>query len=144
MKQIINGKQYDTEKALHIGSHQNTIDTAAPTYAKESLYRKKTGEYFLHCEGGANTRYAKMLKDHTWTSGEVIRPLDYDEARMWTEAQLDPEVYFAEFGTENADESTVVLSISLPAKIAAKGRRRAQEIGSRSLSAYIASLIDNA
>lgn len=50
MKKIINGKKYDTESAQEICSrssgHYGDFHRVA-----ETLYRKKTGEFFLYGEG---------------------------------------------------------------------------------------------
>ena len=52
MKKVIRGRVYDTETAQEIGSTcgggENRTDFH---YWEETLYKKKTGEYFLHCFG---------------------------------------------------------------------------------------------
>ena len=58
MKKIIDNKVYDTNTATLIGSKDNGISPASFAYCRESLYRKRTGEYFKHGEGGANSKYA--------------------------------------------------------------------------------------
>ena len=60
MKKIINGKLYDTSTAHLVGEWDNQL-YGNPDYAAESLYRKRTGEFFLHGEGGARSRYAQLV-----------------------------------------------------------------------------------
>lgn len=88
MKKVIRGRLYDTEKAKGIGSASDTGET---------LYRKRTGEYFL-------------------TSGDrIIKPLAYTEAKEWAENALDGDEVAAEFGEpeENGDRTTLNISITV-------------------------------
>ena len=63
MKKIINGKKYDTETATKIGEYSNGYSTSDFHYIDETLYRKKTGEFFLYGEGGPMTRYSHACGD---------------------------------------------------------------------------------
>jgi len=47
MKQIINGKKYDTDTAEHLATAHCTENPNDFGYWRERLYLKKTGEYFL-------------------------------------------------------------------------------------------------
>ena len=107
MKKYIDGKCYDTETAKYIGSDSYAYP-GDYNYWEEKLYRKKTGEYFLHGEGGANTRYSVSIDQNSWTGGEKIIPLTKEEAREWAEEHLSEEKYEAEFVTENESELTVI------------------------------------
>ena len=60
MKKIINGKVYDTETAQVLGSWSNMSDRSFERI-DETLYRKRTGEFFLHGEGGPMSRYAVQI-----------------------------------------------------------------------------------
>jgi hypothetical protein len=97
MKKIINGKRYDTDTAKILGSagYSHPGDFS---YWYEALYRKKTGEFFLHGVGGAMSRYARRIGLDEWTGGEEIRPLSPEEARKWIEKNLDVEEYEEIFG----------------------------------------------
>ena len=55
MKKIINGRKYDTETAKEIGYWSNGYPCSDFNHCEETLYLKKTGEYFLYGEGGALT-----------------------------------------------------------------------------------------
>ena len=50
MKKIIKGKVYDTDTARELASWANGGNWRDFSHLEETLYRKKTGEYFLHGE----------------------------------------------------------------------------------------------
>lgn len=103
MRKIIKGKLYDTETATKVAEHENMSDVRNFHYFCETLYRKRTGEYFLHGEGGAMSPYGRSCGQNEWCGGESIRPLTYDQARDWTEGFADPDVYESEFGIPDED-----------------------------------------
>ncbi|MCI6548634.1 MAG: hypothetical protein MR415_08320 [Coriobacteriaceae bacterium] len=115
MRKIIDGKLYDTDKAQQVGEPWGPagLGTGDLDWLEETLYRKRTGEYFLHGEGGPRTRYAEPYGQSSWTGGERIMPLSYDEAREWAEEHLGVDDYEAEFGTPDEGE-TAVLSLTVP------------------------------
>lgn len=84
MKQIINRKVYDTETAEQIANHGSMVDQGDFHALAETLYKDSSGEYFLHCQGGAATRYAEQTNDGT-TYGEEIQVLTKEEALDWSE-----------------------------------------------------------
>ena len=47
MKKIINSKKYDTKTAKEIGIYCASLSVSDFGYFEETLYRKKTGEFFL-------------------------------------------------------------------------------------------------
>lgn len=139
MKKIISGKLYDTETAKEIGSAYHGEGPRDFNYFEERLYRKRTGEYFLHGEGGPMTRYAVSTGQNSWSGGERIEPMSYSSAKEWAEKNMDADDYQAEFGpVSEGDNRTTVLSISLDSSTAEKIRREAKEKG-MSVSALIAS-----
>lgn len=97
MRKVIKGRLYDTDKATMVAEGTESYITEFD-YVRETLYRKRTGEYFLHGFGHAGSRYAKRVGDSTWSAGEGIVPLTYDEARDWTERAGDADAYEREFG----------------------------------------------
>lgn len=126
MKKIINQKRYDTDTAIKVGRLDNDALPNDFNYCAETLYRKKTGEYFLHCEGNANSKYGKWSGNiGGW--GEQIQPLSYPQAQAWAEKNLDFDTYESEFGALEDNGETEVLSISLPKHIAEKFRRTAAQ-----------------
>lgn len=139
MKKIINNKRYDTETAREIGydSYSNRSDFA---YWCETLYCKRTGEYFIYGEGGPASKYAETVGQNEWCGGERIIPMSYENARDWAERHLDADDYEKEFGEVAEDDSTETVTISLPASTIAKIRRKAQESGT-SVSGIIGELV---
>ena len=139
MKKIINGKLYDTETATRIASKSHGQGRRDFSYYEETLYRKRTGEYFLYGEGGPMSRYSVSRGLNEWSGGEKIIPLNFEKAREWGEENMDADDYQAEFG-EIVEESSerVTMSISLDGTIADRIRREAKEKG-LSVSALIAS-----
>lgn len=128
MKKIINGKLYDTETAKKIASCYHGESTRDFRYYSESLYRKRTGEYFLAGEGGPMSKYAKSAGQNSWTGGEAIIPLTYSEATEWAEREMDADDYQAEFG-QVSDGELAHLHISLPADVADRIRKAAATEG---------------
>lgn len=140
MKKIINGKLYDTETAKEVGLMSHGEGPCDFHYFVERLYKKRTGEYFLHGEGGSMTQYARTIGQNQWSGGEKIMPMDYQAAREWAEKHMDAEEYMEEFGpvSEDGNGERTVLTISLDGATAERIRRAAQEAG-MSVSALIAS-----
>ena len=140
MKKIINNRKYDTETARKVGFACNNVSYSDFNWWEETLFCKRTGEYFLYGEGGPMSRYAESQGDNSWGFGNAIIPLTFNKAREWAEAHLTTDEYEAEFGEVTEDDSSEALSISLPASLVASLRRQAQETGV-SLSALIASIL---
>ncbi len=97
MKKIINGKKYDTETATKIESWDNGLGYNDFNNLSEDLYQKKTGEFFLHGEGGANTKYSKSSRNSSWGSSDIV-PLSLNEAKDWFEEHGDADKYEEIFG----------------------------------------------
>ena len=135
MRKIINNKVYDTEKAAQIGLSDNGHAPNDMAYSGETLYRKRTGEYFLHGEGGPMTSYAVSTGNNNWRGSERITPISYAAARQWAEDHLSADAYEAEFGAVTEDDSQVTITLSLRADTAEALRRTAAKAG-QSLSAY--------
>lgn len=135
MKKIIKNRLYDTTTATEIAHRSTPVSTSDFSYTRETLYRKRTGEYFIHGEGGALSRYASRDYDGmTW--GEDILPLTYDTARDWAERYMDVDAYQAEFGPAAEDDSRTAMSLSVRADTADMVRRAAAAAGC-SISEYV-------
>ena len=141
MKKIINGKVYDSYKAAEIGSWDNGCGYNDLNYVSETLYRKRTGEYFILGDGGAMTKYAVSTGNNSWGGSTKIIPLTYDAANEWAMEHLTADEYKKEFGEIVEDDTSEVITISLSASAAAKLRRMAQQ-KEISISALISSFID--
>lgn len=138
MKKIIDNRVYDTDKATSIGFWRNMDNPRDIDYCEQSLYRKRTGEYFLYGYGGPRSIYARAVDANSWQGGEKIEPMTVEEARRWAEEHLDADEYETEFGEITDDDSRTVLSITMSASLAERLRREAAVEGV-SLSAYIES-----
>lgn len=104
MKKVINGSLYDTETAKPLGQRNDYYDHLS--WMSETLYRTKSGKYFVYGEGGGNSRYAVMTECGHWESGAKITPVSLDEAQKWAEEHLTGDEYLAAFGP--TQERTVV------------------------------------
>jgi len=141
MKKIINGKLYDTDTAKALGCGANTYDTRDYTHWIETLYRKKTGEYFLHGEGGPLSKYARTVGQNEWSGGEEIRPLTLEEARAWAEEHMNADDYQAEFGEIVEDDSQELVAYRIKASNAERVRR-ASRAGGKTAAQVIDELIE--
>lgn len=137
MKKIIEGKMYDTETAKEMGS-DSYLYPGDFNHWVETLYKKRTGEYFLHGIGGPMSKYSESCGQNQWIGGQKIIPLSYEAARSWAEEHLSADDYQEIFGAASEGDERTTLSISLDAATADRIRREAQERG-MTVSALIAS-----
>lgn len=111
MKRIINGKRYDTNTAQFIKTYSSGLSISDFRYYDESLYLKKTGEFFLYATGNGSSMYASKYGDLRGP-GEKIVPLTLDEAKAWVEKIEDPDLYEELFEVE--EEGNIAFSLLLP------------------------------
>ena len=140
MKKVIRGRLYDTNTAKPIGSTFGGAELSTDFhYWEETLYKKRTGEYFLCCFGGAMSKYG-VWHGNAGEPGTAIKPLAYDEAKAWAEKALDGDEWIAEFGDpeENGDKTTMNISVTVGAADIVK--RAAQKAG-KNVSEMIETLI---
>lgn len=129
MRKIIKGKVYDTDTAKKIIMNNPEIPVNDFTFYSETLYLKRTGEYFLHGKGGGLSRYAKNLGGDSWGPVEAIQPLTYAEAKAWAESRLEADEYESIFGEIVEDETKTNLMLSIKAENVEKIKRHAQAHG---------------
>ena len=103
MKRVIRGRLYDTDTATVIGAHENSDRVYDLNWMRETLYRKRTGEFFIFGEGGANTKYAEQPRPDALISGESIVPITYDEAKEFAEKYLTADEYASAFEVAKED-----------------------------------------
>lgn len=127
MKKIIDGKLYDTETALKIACYYSDDSPAAPTCLQETLYRKKTGEFFLHGKGGSESKYAKLKGGKQWCGAEAIIPLTYEAAQSWAEKNLDTIQYEEIFGPIAESNAKKTVTLYLQENILEQAKRVAQQ-----------------
>lgn len=97
MKQVINGKLYNTETAQEICSCQYGYPRDFD-YVLEELYRKKNGEFFLHTCGGPASRYRVKTGCNEYTGNQQIIPVDINTAKDFTEKNGSVDDYINLFG----------------------------------------------
>lgn len=149
MKKIIDGRTYDTETAKQVGEPWSPAGFGPSDFEwyEETLYRKRTGEYFLCGQGGPMSRYAEAYGQSGWTGGERIMPLTYDEAREWAEQHMDADAYIAAFGDpgEGGDSGNIVkMTVRVPEStiasldrmVSATGRGK-EELVAEALAQYL-------
>ena len=135
MVKTISGARYDTSTAKKISG---IVRGSGPDEIRETLYRKKTGEYFLHGEGGPNTKYAAPHEGNTWGNGALIRPLSLSEAKEWVKENI-PDEFEEIFGSRDSGKK-VSANIRLSKAAHEKLKNMAAESG-KSMSAIIESYI---
>lgn len=91
-----NGKKYNTDTAMCIGAKPLIQESCFV----EKLFRKKSGEYFLVCEGTKNSVFSDKL---------IIKPLVYDEAEKWAKNNLPNDIYKKNFLSVDATKISVQL-----------------------------------
>lgn len=143
MKKIIDGKLYSTETAKALGSYWNGLSDRDFNHINETLYRKKTGEYFLYGEGGPMTKYAESIGQNEWSGGEEIIPLSVESARKWAEDKLTADEYEKIFGPSAEDDSKQLISANVKAETYSKLKTMAAESG-KPMSAIIDELVAKA
>jgi len=95
MKQVIDGKLYNTETAIEIGSYWNGLSTRDFRRVSEELYRTKSGNYFL---AGYELICRSRLEqgESSWGSSRII-PLSKEEAFEWAQQHLSTDEVLKEF-----------------------------------------------
>ena len=101
MKRIVDGLLYDTETAEEVASfsrgHSGDFDSVS-----ETLYKTKSGNWFVHGEGGARTRWARHHGNES-SGGEGILALSRDEALDWIELnEIDANLAVEHLSVEEA------------------------------------------
>lgn len=115
MKKIIRGRQYDTATARLIGSWDNGRGYNDLDYVEETLYIKRTGEYFIAGRGGAASKYAQ-IDGNMMAAGSRITPVTFDYACTWAEEHMSAAEYVSAFGTPDEEEKQY-FNCGLPAPI---------------------------
>lgn len=110
MKKVINGRVYDTDTARLVCEWDNGEMPSGLAYVYHGLYRKKTGEFFLHICGGAASNWAKPTETGGTRWAEHVVLATYDEARALVEAHGTADEYEALFGLCE-DESDVIVTV---------------------------------
>ena len=113
MNKIIKGKRYDTETAQEICCASSNVGRNDFSFWEETLYKKRTGEYFLYGEGGAMSKYRTAIDQNSWSGGEKIFPLSLEEAKEWAEKHMTADEYENEFGLVEDTPEKIIRTFSL-------------------------------
>lgn len=99
MKQIIDGKLYDTETAeLVVDISLQDRDQRAFDYDDTQLYRTRKGQFFVAGVGGATSRWRVQVEGNMWGGGSGLHLIDEDDARALVERFGSPETFIRFFG----------------------------------------------
>ena len=96
-RRIIDGKLYDTDKAECVASYDYDLANDL-YYIIESLYIKKTGEWFFYGEGGPGTEYGVPCGNNWRECGATIIPFTAAEAQQWLAKKNFVDEYIEYFG----------------------------------------------
>lgn len=97
MNKVINKKRYDTDSAACVCENWNGLPPSNCDYFRETLYVKRTGEYFLYYAGGALSQYSKTDGANRWGI-DGIKPLTNSEAMSFCQQYADADTYEKYFG----------------------------------------------
>ena len=114
MKKIIGGKRYDTDTATEIATLTSSYPANDFNYWEETLYLKKTGEFFIYGYGGPASRYSVENGLNSWVGGEAIKPISVEEAKAWGEEAMDADEWENIFGKIDEDTTNVAFSLLIP------------------------------
>lgn len=111
MEKIIKGRKYNTETAQEVCGYSNGLPFGDFDWVEETLFVKRTGEYFLCAKGGARSKYAVPDGDFMGGGSEII-PLSEAEAKSFVEENGDVETYEKYFG-EVKERDVIATTIRL-------------------------------
>ena len=101
MKTRINGLKYDTDTATHVGRYIVFADEARGTFT-ETLYYKRTGEFFIYRHGGDCNE--DDVNDSYWVVRPQIIPMSFHAAKAWVSCHCSTYKRIRLFGDENDAE----------------------------------------
>ena len=100
MKQVINGKEYNTDTADLVADFDNGYPVSDFHHFSEALYKTKKGQFFIAGEGGALTPYASS-HGSSKGYGASLRLVTESEALEWCEeAKINPDTIKEHFNIE--------------------------------------------
>jgi hypothetical protein len=127
MKRIIRNKVYDTDTATLIKQADHPNITSGEGSCKQSLFRKKTGDYFLFVSGArTDTFHNLVLENNVHDRERHIYPLTYEQARSWAEDEMTADEWLAIFEPVE-DDSLTALNLTLSASSVSKFKLAAQQ-----------------
>lgn len=124
MKDRIGTLSYNTETAKKIGEYSADYPTNDFHFYKESLYKKRTGEFFLAGEGGPASKYAENAEGSQMLQGSAkITPISFNQAKLWyknyvldsdyEDKEKTEKIYHREFEPNINDDEKIPTSLIL-------------------------------
>lgn len=98
MKQVIEGRAYDTENADEVCDLPSTQDRSDFACHSTKLYWTANKRFFLAGSGGPKSMWRESAGQNSWQSGSGIRVVSDQEARQYMEAANCSAELFLEFG----------------------------------------------
>ena len=98
VKVTVDGKEYDTDTTEYVGRYKNTPYHNDTNFYEETLYRKKTGEFFLYGQGNSASKYAYISPGGRRSFAQRIVPLTDEKAKVWMQQHGYGEKCAALFG----------------------------------------------
>lgn len=115
MNKIINGKRYSTDSAKELARVDSGHSHTDFYFWEETLYRTKTGNFFLYGCGRGNSRYGEW-HGNSGGDGEKIIPMSPEEAQKWAENNIDGDEAERIFGRLEEGTVKITADISVSAK----------------------------
>lgn len=126
MRKIIKNKVYDTDTAMLIKQADHPNITSGEGSCKQSLYRKKTGDYFLFVDGARTDVFHSLaLENNAHDRERHIYALTYEQARSWAEEEMTADEWLEIFEPVE-DDSLTAFNLTLSASAVSKFRLAAQ------------------
>ena len=104
-RKISRAKTITVPDCIHSRSIQQYVAHEAEEFERiiKTGYQKKTGELFLHGEGGPLTHYSKSIGNGNWCGGETIIPEsqfaeNFFDVKEWVTKHCDVDTYVKLFG----------------------------------------------
>lgn len=124
MIKIIDGKSYNTETAEKLAHWENEYGYGDNHFMSEELFRKRSGEFFLVCEGGSSTKYGNGHE-----MGTYIYPLSIEDAQEWVAKNRSGYEYVEIFGEPSEDNGYITTGLTLPEAVMVKAQEAATAAG---------------
>lgn len=112
MKQVINGKVYNTETAIRLFEVSNCFSCSDFRHFDFHVYQTKKGAFFLAGSGGPMTMFGRPCGNMT-SGGSKIIPLTENEALEWAESQhadISPNEIEKIFNVQEAQPLKIIMS----------------------------------
>ena len=91
MRQVIDGKVYDTDTAEKLHGWYNGFYPSDFKYVEETLFVTRKGCFFRHAEGGPMSQW-RTQEGNGWGGGEGIEILSKESAIRWLESHDGSDV----------------------------------------------------